>query len=112
MSSLRIRMTRTDGVSYSRSGQLKWTKYKGRVVVVSRPYQADRAEKGPKKMSDKIKKEREEDKIRSEQSEFQQKPLCLQLAYCHHNVQPYVLVTGKSHSPQEHRCHRNTTCFS
>ena len=71
MSSLRIRMTRTDGVSYSRSGQLKWTKYKGRVVVVSRPYQADRAEKGPNKMSDKIKKEREEDEIRSEHSEFQ-----------------------------------------
>ena len=41
-------------------------------MVVSRPYQADRAEKGPKKMSDKIKKEREEDEIRSEQSEFQQ----------------------------------------
>ena len=40
-------------------------------MVVSRPYQADRAEKGPKKMSDKTKKEREEDEIRSEQSEFQ-----------------------------------------
>ena len=41
-------------------------------MVVLRPCQADRAEKGPKKMSDKIKKEREEDEIRSEQSEFQQ----------------------------------------
>jgi len=42
----------------------------------------------------------------------EQKPLCLQLAHFHHNVRPYVMVTGKNHSPQKHRCHRTTTCFT
>ena len=41
----------------------------------------------------------------------EQKPLCLQLKSCHHNVRPYVMVTGRTHSPQKHRCHSTTICL-
>ena len=42
----------------------------------------------------------------------EQKPLCLQLASCHHNVRPYVMVTGENHSLQPHSFYSTTKWFT